>query len=117
MTTIEQKHAWSLAEFLFAFSTKEKKMQVQINEDMKFAFAEQITTENINEIADAIKEYSGSELEVKVYDTTEIDIDNKTFSRLDVAVPGDWIVINKSEIGYFIYLNEAEMEAVWHPIV
>lgn len=90
-------------------------MQVEIREDMKLAFAQQVTKENIKEIADAIIEYSGSELEVKTYDV-EIDIDNKTYSRVDVIVEGDWVVINKSEIGYFIYPTKEEMETIWKPL-
>lgn len=90
-------------------------MQVEIREDMKFAFAEQATKENIQELSAAIQEYSDSELEIREYDE-ELDITNRTFNRVDVIIPGDWVVINKSGIGYFIYPSKEEMEAVWKPL-
>lgn len=90
-------------------------MQVEIRDDMKLAFAEQVTKENIQDIANAIQEYSNCELEIKVYDN-EIDIDNKTFFMVDCIMEGDWVVINKSEIGYFIYRSKEEMETMWNPL-
>lgn len=75
-----------------------------------------ITNKNIKEIAELIKETYNStnqEIEVICYEELgEIDIDNKTFCRVDVCCVGDCLVITDNSL--FIYPTKEEMDFAWN---